>query len=93
MILKDRDGKKVKITMREFTGTGYTPDWSEDFFVAGRLEKDESEADTVYLVESVPYCIDQAIDWENGRGDYADEDPEGRAVKVVSLNGPSKLNH
>jgi hypothetical protein len=68
------DGKRtVNITMRVWNGSGYDPDWSADFFNAGGLPTDEETGAKV--VEDVEYCIDQAQDWENKRGDYADVPP------------------
>ncbi len=67
MKLHDNE-KSVEIRMMNWTGNGYTPDWSEDFFEAGGLEYDE-DSDS-YQVDSVDYCIEQAQDWQQGIGDY-----------------------
>ena len=79
------DGTKtVEITMNNWDGNGWTPDWSNDFFEVGGLEYDE-ETDA-YKVQDVDYCVEQARDWEQGIGDYADDgapDIEDRNVDVV----------
>lgn len=66
------DGKRtVEISMANWDGSQWSPDWSSDFFAVGSLEyNDETEA---YCVQNVDYCIDYAMDWKNGRGDFADE--------------------
>ena len=65
------DGKRVvEITMNEWTGTGYTPDWSNDFFNVGCLPYDEEN--DCYIVDDIEYCIDQAKDCINCDGDYSD---------------------
>lgn len=57
--MKLTDGKKtVKIEIRRWNGSGYGPDWSNDYFVAGSLPYDE-DTDT-YTVKDVDYCIDMA---------------------------------
>ena len=65
------DGKRtVEILMMTWTGTGYSPDWSNDFFAVGTLPMSEDET---YIVQDVAYCIEQAEDWKHQRGDYADD--------------------
>lgn len=62
--MKITDGKKtVEIEIREWNGTGWNPDWSEDYFIAGSLPYDE-ETET-YIVADVDYCIDYATDTDN----------------------------
>lgn len=57
------DGKRtVEIRMMIWNGTGYGPDWSNDFFNAGLLPCDD---EGVYTVPNVEYCIDAAQGWEN----------------------------
>ena len=59
------DGKKtVEITMKVWNdfNTGYSPDWSNDFFNAGILPYDEDE--DFFIVDDVDYCIEQAEEWE-----------------------------
>lgn len=57
------DGKRtVEIRMMIWNGTGFSPDWSNDFFQAGLLPCDD---EGVHTVPSVDYCIDAAQDWEN----------------------------
>ena len=74
------DGKKtVEITINNWTGDGYTPDWSADFFDAGCLHYNE-ELDA-YQVEDVDYCVDQAQDWKNNAGDYIDYDADPEEVE------------
>ena len=68
------DGKKtVEIAMQVWTGSGYTPDWSNDFFAVGGLEHDEEK--DAYKVEDVDYCVEQAYDWKNSEGDFAGDEP------------------
>ena len=78
------DGKiTVEITMNEWTGNGYTPDWSHDFFAVGGLKyDDESDA---YKVEDVEYCIDQARDWQNAVGDYLEYDDVDTSDRNVDV--------
>jgi alkanesulfonate monooxygenase SsuD/methylene tetrahydromethanopterin reductase-like flavin-dependent oxidoreductase (luciferase family) len=71
--MKLTDGKKVvDIKMQVWNGSGYDPDWSQDFFEAGSLATDDSGAS---VVDDVDYCIEQAQDWAKKRGDYADVAP------------------
>lgn len=76
------DGKKtVEITMTVWTGAGYAPDWSADFFEAGGLRFNaEREA---YIVDSVDYCIEQAQDWQNSTGDYSMYEPDENNMVFV----------
>lgn len=80
------DGKRtVGICMLIWNGTSYGPDWSNDFFEVGALSMND---DGAYTVQDVAYCIEQAEDWENKRGDYADDgipDAEERYVSVKDL--------
>lgn len=69
--LKDKKGNVVGITMHEWKETGYSTDWSNDFFNIGGCPTDE-EDDTIYLVDDVEYCIDQANDCINHKGDFYD---------------------
>ena len=62
--MKITDGKKtVNVEIRCWTGNGYSPDWSNDYFEAGRMDYD-AEADA-YKVADVDYCIDFAGDRDN----------------------------
>lgn len=65
--MKITDGKRtVEIQMMVWQGSGYSPDWSNDFFDAGLLPRDE---DGIYTVGSVDYCIEMAKDWESEEED------------------------
>lgn len=81
------DGKKtVDITMNEWTGSEYTPDWSNDFFQVGCLSRNEDL--DAYIVPDVDYCIDQANDWKNGVGDFLEDEDvntEDRNVDVEEV--------
>lgn len=69
------DGKRtVEIRMMIWQGTGYSPDWSDDFFDVGLLPSND---DGAHFVEDVDYCIEQAQDW-------ADED-ENNEVFVEDM--------
>lgn len=69
------DGKKTaEIEMMVWEGSGYTPDWSADFFEVGNLEFDEEVG--AYKVVNVDYCIEQANDWRKGVGDFSDVEPD-----------------
>lgn len=58
--MKITDGKRtVNITIHKWNGSGYDPDWANDYFCAATLPYDE-ETDT-YTVEDVDYCINTAI--------------------------------
>lgn len=92
MILKDKMNM-VEIKMQEWDGNQYTPDWSNDFFQAGLLKRDEEEDEIVYTVDDVIYCVEQALDWERGEGDFSGDDADDRLVTIVDLNGASDLDH
>lgn len=83
--MKITDGKKtVEIRMMVWEGSGYSPDWSLDFFNAGGLPYDDNT--DVYIVEDVDYCIDQAMDWKDSKGDFQGDDPnEDNEVFVDEL--------
>lgn len=72
------DGKKtVSVEMVEWDGGSYSPDWSADFFEVGSLPKRYIDGlpggqDCAYIVPDVDYCIDQANDCANYRGEYND---------------------
>ena len=73
--MKITDGKRtVEIRMMVWQGTGYSPDWSNDFFDAGLLPFDEEVE--AYTVEDVEYCIDAALEWA--------KESEDNAVAVIS---------
>ena len=68
------DGKKIaEITMNTWTGNGYTPDFSLDFFEVGVLPYDEKR--DAYVVDDVDYCIEYAMDWKDSKGDFHDDEP------------------
>lgn len=89
------DGKRtIEITMATWDGSGWSPDWSVDFFECGGLEYDDES--NAYTVDDVNYCIEQAQDWKNGNGDFRDErldreeagmefDPDDRLVDVTEI--------
>lgn len=82
------DGKKtVEITMANWTGTDYTPDWSDDFFEVGGLKL--AEDCESYIVNDVDYCVSCAQDWEDGHWDGdEDADPdeiESRCVTITEI--------
>lgn len=83
--MKITDGKKtVDIRMMTWTGSGYSPDWSLDFFEAGSLPYND-QTDT-YTVQDVDYCIEQARDWQHSEGDYRDDTPnENNCVWVDEI--------
>ena len=63
--MKITDGKKtVEITMKIWKGfnTGYSPNWSNDFFNAGTLPYDDEE--DVFEVDDVDSYIEAAEEWE-----------------------------
>lgn len=57
------------------------PEWAEDFFCPTDSEEIPGLGE-VTLVNDVDYCIDQARDWEACRGDYHDDDTQGRERSV-----------
>lgn len=84
--MKMTDGKKlVEATMKIWNGSGYGPDWANEFFETAGLEFD-SEVDA-FMVNDVDYCIEQMEDWKNCTNDYIDdEDPDdNRYVDAVVL--------
>lgn len=79
------DGTKtVEITMSHWTGCGYSPDWSNDFFEVGGLEI--ADDDVTYIVTDVDYCVACAQDWGKGQwdgdDDAAPEEIESRCATV-----------
>lgn len=57
--MKMTDGKRtVDITIRHWNGSGFDPEWSNDYFNKSGLPYD-AETDT-YTVPDVQYCIDMA---------------------------------
>lgn len=86
--MKITDGKKlVDVTMKVWNGSGYGPDWANDFFNSGCLEFDDDI--NAFMVDDVDYCIEQMEDWKNCANDYIeDEDPDGdRYVDADTLLG------
>ena len=82
--------RMVAIEMQTWDGRQYTPDWSNDFFEVGNLKYNEDL--DAYEVEDIDYCIDQANDWKDKKGDfYGEEDAEGveRSVDVDELDFPA----
>lgn len=72
------DGKRnVEIYMMVWNGTGYGPDWSNDFFEVGTLPTVEIGPDVLYCVPDVAYCIEQAQEWS--------EEDENNEVHVNDL--------
>ena len=72
--MKMTDGKKtIEIEMVSWNGSGYNPDWSQDFFDAGSLQYDEET--NIYKVDDVDYCVEQANDCVNHIGDFYDGEP------------------
>lgn len=49
------------VQMMVWNGTGYDPDWSNDYFDAGLLAYDDELEG--YIVKDVAYCIAQALEW------------------------------
>lgn len=83
--MKITDGKKtVEITMHTWEHGSMSPDWSIDFFEAGGLAYN-CETNT-YTVKDVDYCIAQAEDWGEQRGDYYDNDIPGPEKRYVFIS-------
>lgn len=60
--MKMTDGKRtIEIRMMVWNGSGWGPDWSNDFFDAGLLPYDD-ETET-HTVQDVGYCIEAAEEW------------------------------
>lgn len=67
--MKMTDGRKtITITMQEWNGSGYGPDFSQDFFDGARYDR---ELDC-YVVHDVDYCIEQACGYANDIDDFSD---------------------
>ncbi len=83
--MKITDGKKtVNIRMMVWEGSGYSPDWSQDFFEAGSLPYNE-DTDT-YTVDDVDYCIEQAMEWkETNEGFMGEIKTEDNCVWVDEI--------
>lgn len=92
--MKLTDGKKtIEITMQEWDGKQYKPDWSNDFFESGSLPKIwiAQINENAHKVEDVDYCIEQAKDWANYQGDFYDPetqetDKERGIERIVSID-------
>lgn len=77
--MKITDGKRtIEITIREWNGSGWGPDWSNDYFNAGLLPYDE-ETDT-HTVASVAHCIEMATDWHDPDSACYAEDQDGNPI-------------
>lgn len=69
--------------MHYWMGDRHSEDISGDFFEVGLLPYAYA-GDDVYLVDDVEYCVDQAYDWMNGRGDYYyDTEPPIKSRNVI----------
>lgn len=68
----------------------YTPDFSRDFFEAGGLPYDEEK--DVYKVEDVDYCIDQAMNWKDGIGDFCCDEEYDQRKKNVDVTVIEELD-
>lgn len=83
-MVKLMDNKRIiAISMQEWDGSRYRPDWSNDFFDVGLLSYDEGH--DAYIVDNVDYCIDMALDWKHARGDFqegVEVNPDDRMVMV-----------
>lgn len=74
------DGKIIlEITMNNWIGDGFTPDWSAEFYDVGCLHYN-AELDA-YQVKDVDYCVNQALDWQSNTGDYIDYDADPEEVE------------
>ena len=78
--MKLTDGKKtVKITMHVWNEPNMSPDFSNDFFEAGGLDRGEEAG--AYIVPDTDYCIEQAENWRDQIGDFCgDNSGEERYV-------------
>lgn len=91
------DGKRyAEITIRTWNDDvqWYSPDWSLDFYDAGGLKHYEIDygghGGFAYMVDDIDYCIEQAMNMANGRGDY-DEPSQDVDVDVKWLQGVQVL--
>lgn len=86
MIMLQREPlRAVEIEMYIGTCEDDFPDFSRDFFAIPDWAEISGLGD-VALVDDIDYCIDQARDWENCRGDYCDDETPGeRSVYVEEL--------
>lgn len=83
--MKITDGKTVvEIVMKDHPpGEWSSENYAFDFFECGGLGQDDNGA---YIVHDVDYCICQAIDWMNRRGDfYYDETENERMVGIIVI--------
>lgn len=65
MILSDHN-RTICIEMKIWQGTGYSPNFANDFFNAGTLKHIETPNcnEQIHIVNDVDYCIDMANAWE-----------------------------
>lgn len=80
------DGKNtIGITMHQWTGDGWTPDWQNDFFDAVREDSVEKIA---YFAKDVNYMVDCLIDYMEGVGDFVDaRASENEYVDIYVFSG------
>lgn len=76
--MKITDGKKTVIIKMYGVNNA---EFSADFFNAGGLPYDD-ETDC-YFVKDIDYCIDQAMDCQNGEGDYKNDDMPSNCTVYV----------
>lgn len=65
MILCDNK-RTVCIKMKIWQGTGYSPDFADDFFDAGTLKRIETPNfnEPIHIVRDIDYCINMANAWK-----------------------------
>ena len=89
---------EIKMTIWDEANSRYTPDFADEFFNVGGLDTVEMEnGDLAYKVADVEYCIEQAIDWKYGQGDFCEDqelnfeddgyefNPENRCVDTYDI--------
>ena len=62
----------LSIRMYVWDGERWTQDISNDFYAGAEYVRERD----AYEVPDVDYCLDQALNWQFRRGDFADDDTE-----------------
>lgn len=83
------DGKNtIGITMHQWTGDGWTPDWQNDFFDGVREYSEDNAGNIAYFVKDVNYMVDCLIDYMEGVGDFVDaRASENECVDIYVIKG------
>ena len=83
------DGKKLlDIQMSVWDGSGWGPDWSNDFYAVGDMGLEYDEDLQAYKVHNVYEALEEAEDWMDNVNEYSDDTTpaEDKAVDWLILD-------